>query len=316
MTGGSENSTVLITGASSFTGRFVIDKFLKQSKATLILTSRKPALLKDFSHERVRIETGDLLHPESFERLFQNYPITHVIHLAAMARLRDGELNPVENIKVNFFGTAHLVKLAAKYNVSAFLFTSSDLAREATSVVGMCKYLNEELFRGPVFSSTRFVAVRMPNVIDSPGAVTLLFKKQISQGGPVTITHERMNRRFISGEQAAGIICYAAATGNHGELFVNLDKSKNILRLAQQMIEESGKQIEIKTIGPQPGERLDEKGYQTDEVIMTESAGWGILKINPQNAAEVTRITQSWRSLLSERDMAQFASIKKDNNLC
>ncbi len=307
-----EKQIILITGASSFTGRYVINQLLLKSQSMLVLTSRKPETLSSYQNPRIHITAADLTNPQSFKAIFETYPITTVIHLAAMARLREGEQNPAEAININLIGTLALKKLAAEYGVDTFVFTSSDLAREATSVVGMCKYLIEEAFRLNEALSPRLVTIRMPNITDSSGAVTLLFKKQIEQDGPVTITHKKMSRRFVSGENAAKIICHAALSGNHHDLFVNLDKATNILDLAKQMILNSGKTIEVKTIGAQPGERLAEKGYLQEKVNLSTVHGWGTLKNNEVNFHETGRMVKALIALLSPENNGLIKILKTE----
>jgi len=286
-------ANLLITGASSYTGAYLIQKLLKETNLGLLLASRHPLPPTYHDHPRIRTVKFDLNAPSNLQEIFKNHPINGIIHLAAMARLSECEQNPMEAIRVNLMGSLELIRMAQEYQVKSFLFTSSDLARNATSVVGMCKYLTEDIFRYMNQPKIRCCTLRLVNVVDSPGAVTLLFKKQIQNGGPVTITHPDMSRRFVSGERAANMIWEAYNHGHHNDLYVSTEEAINITQLAHDTMKQLNQEVPIEYIGPKPGERLAEPGYSTEETRASDLSGLGILKTNPVNPQETRRMIQS-----------------------
>lgn len=293
----SQKQTILITGGTSYTARFMIEKLMRETEAKLVLTSRQPALIPVKEHERITCLEGNLNDLATFQKVFQRHSITHVIHLAAMARLGICEQDPAEAIRINLQGTLGLVQIAQEHQVKTFVFTSSDLARDAKSVVGMCKYLIEDEFRKMTFTSTKFLTVRMPNILDSPGTVSLIFKKQIQHGHPVTITNAKMSRRMISGSQAAEMIWGAMNSGHHNDMFVSTEQAINITDLAQQLMQDLAKKVTIEYIGAKPGERLSEQGYSSDETIATTLPGFGKLKNNGIQAKETIRMIEHLKQL-------------------
>ncbi|MBU3928760.1 MAG: polysaccharide biosynthesis protein, partial [Bacteroidetes bacterium] len=162
----------------------------------------------------------------------------------------------------------------------------------ATSVVGMCKYLVEDAFRKMKERSTQFITIRLANVIDSPGTVTLIFKRQIEQGEPVTITDPRMSRRFITGPQAVEFIYNAYLFGQHNDLFVSTDKAVIITDLAHRLMHQMDKTVPIRFIGAKPGERLSEKDYSAKEVFPTSLSGLGKLRNNLYDQNETIQIQE------------------------
>jgi FlaA1/EpsC-like NDP-sugar epimerase len=281
---------LLITGASGFTGTFLIEKLLNETDFDLVVTGRNADRILQVNHTRVHFVEMDLLHPGSFAEVFMNYHPSAIFHLAAIARLSEGENDPGQSIRINYIASVELVRLSRQHQVKTFVFTSSDLARQATSVVGMCKFLVEDAFRKIQNVNTQLITIRLANVIDSPGTVTLIFKRQIEQGGPVTITDRRMSRRFITGHQAAEIIYNTYHFGQHNDLFVSTEKAINISHLARQLMQQLGKTVPIKYIGAKPGERLSEKGYSAQEVFPTSLSGLGKLRNNLYNQEETIRI--------------------------
>ncbi len=273
----SKEPIILITGSTSFTCRYLVIRLLQQTNCNIILTYKN----KKGSYEannRLFFEKADLLNPHSFEKIFAKYEPKHVIHLAAMARVSDGEKYPAKVIRANVLGTAALTNMSIKYKVESMLFTSSNLAQDAVSVVGIGKLLIEQYFQIINTKTTKLISLRMPNIIDSNGAVTLIFKRQIEENKSITITHPDMSRMFVTGERAAYLLFYLVHNGMNKEVYVSYDKPVKITDLANNMIKESGKDVEIKFIGMKPGEKLTEKSFNIDEVIRTDIHGLGMIE--------------------------------------
>jgi FlaA1/EpsC-like NDP-sugar epimerase len=259
-----QNKTILITGGCGFVGTQLVNHLLRENLFSKILVCCRR---KKQTHQNSRLQyvQSDLLTPEKYGILFSTHQIDEVIHLAAIARYRQGEENPEETIKANFFGTIELIKLAARYGVKRFLYVSSNLARNPKGVTGVSKYLVEAFIKN-FTPPPEIFSIRLPNVIDSPGAVTLVFKKQIQEGSAVTLTDKRMTRKFITPEQSAIDLLYVLQNGHHTDIYINNKPSTPIIKLAQQMIAESGKNIPVKFIGMRPGEKLEEEDYPAETV--------------------------------------------------
>ena len=175
------------------------------------------------------------------------------------------EDNPIEAIKNNVFGTKNLIDISDKYNVKRFTLISTDKAVNPTSIMGATKNICEMLIQAKdKESSTEFVAVRFGNVFESNGSVIPIFKKQISEGGPVTVTHKDITRFFMTIPEAVGLVLQATTYAKGGEIFVlDMGKQIKIYALAESLIKLSGltphKDIQIEITGLRPGEKLHEE---------------------------------------------------------
>ena len=181
------------------------------------------------------------------------------------------EGNPSEAILTNIKGTKNLVDLAVQYAIDKFVMISTDKAVNPTNVMGASKRI-AEIYAQTVnqTSSTKFVTTRFGNVLGSNGSVIPLFQKQIDQGGPITLTDERITRFFMTIPEACQLVLEAGAMGEGGEIFVfDMGESVKIIDLAKKMIKlsglEIGKDIEIKVTGLRPGEKLYEELLTKDE---------------------------------------------------
>ncbi len=265
------SKTILITGACGFVGKHLTNYLLDKDifdKIVVCCRDGKAAQRLFKSQQRLIFSHSNLNNPSSYLNIFKAHTPTHIIHLAAIARFKQGEEDPLATINTNFFGTIKLIKIARQYGTKRFLVASSNLARNPKGVTGVSKYLTEAYIK-TLNPLPETFSIRLPNVMDSPGAVTLLFKNQIEKGLPITITDKRMSRKFVTPHQAAKDLLFVLNTGHHTDVFINNKPSTPIVELAEKMIIQSGKDIPIQFIGKRPGEKLEEEDYSGDTIVPT-----------------------------------------------
>ena len=254
--------TILITGASSFLGEALVKKLLDSTTSELILTCRNSGSCNKWKgNNRIHIVSADLMNTSDWKPVFESYRPDVVFHLAAVARFREGEQYPLTAFQVNFFGTTELIKLSLQYGTGQFLFTSSDLALNAISAVGISKYLVERIIVANSHPQLKLKGLRIANLIDGNGSVTLIFKKQIAQGEAITVTHPGMSRRFSTREEAADDLLWLLKNGKPDSMYVTHKPPFKIIDLAKKLMKDAGKETDIKIIGVRPGEKISEPSY-------------------------------------------------------
>ena len=221
----------------------------------------------------LKVRIASVRDYNKMDALFEEFKPEIVFHAAAHKHVPLMEDSPAEAVKNNVFGTYNIAKLSEKYNVQKFVLVSTDKAVNPTNVMGATKRLCEmiiECMKQTSESATEFVAVRFGNVLGSNGSVIPLFKEQIKNGGPVTVTHPDVIRFFMTIPEATSLILQAASFAHGGEIFVlDMGEPVKILNLAENVIKLSGKkpyeEIKIEFVGLRPGEKLYEELLMNEE---------------------------------------------------
>lgn len=222
----------------------------------------------------LRVEICSIRDKKRVYQIFEQYRPDVVFHAAAHKHVPLMEDCPDEAIKNNIFGTYHVVRASEKFGVKKFVMISTDKAVNPTNLMGATKRFCEMILQSRRGSSTEFCAVRFGNVLGSNGSVIPLFKRQIANGGPVTITDKRIIRYFMTIPEAAMLVLEAGAMAKQSQIFVlDMGQPVKILTLAENLIRLSGlepyKDIEIKEIGLRPGEKLYEELLMQSEHLLT-----------------------------------------------
>lgn len=278
-----QDSTILVTGAGGSIGSELCRQIANIRPKKLIMLDNYENNLYSIQQELIR-KYGDSIkmiavvasirEQKRIEKIFDKYRPEVVFHAAAHKHVPLMENSPGEAIKNNIFGTLNVAMLSSKYNVKRFLLISTDKAVNPTNVMGATKRAAEMIIQSlNEESKTEFVAVRFGNVLGSNGSVIPLFKKQIEEGGPVTVTHPKIIRYFMTIEEAVGLVIQAGGMAKGGEVFVlDMGEPVKILDLAKNLIRLSGFEpdVDIKIVftGLRPGEKLYEELLMSEEGLL------------------------------------------------
>lgn len=281
---------VLITGASGSIGSQLSKKISTLNPKSLELLDINETPLKDIYLEikkqcssPVKFHLCSILNSTLLETIVANGKYDIVFHAAAYKHVDVAEENVLSVARNNIFGTHTLLKAIHKYKVKSFVLISTDKAVEPVGVMGLTKLWCEFLVKSYATAKNskegfKYCCVRFGNVIESSGSVIPIFKKQIQNGGPITITDKKMTRYFMSLNEAADLIIQAPALSHGGEVFVLnmgepikiVDVAKNLIKLAGLQVQSTQSpqgQIEIVEIGAGPTEKLDEKLHFDAEIV-------------------------------------------------
>ena len=275
--------TVLISGAGGSIGSELCRQVARAGASRLILVDQAESPLYEIERELVDDRNfpasvpviADVGNREKLRQVFDRYRPSIVFHAAAYKHVPMMEANPLESVRNNVLATKVVAEVAVEFGARRFVLISTDKALNAQAVYGQSKALCEwivEAYGARDDVSTRFVAVRFGNVLDSAGSVIRIFKRQIAKGGPVTVTHPEMTRFFMTTPEAVSLVIQAGSIGGRGEIFVlDMGEPVKIIDLAHNMIRLSGKEpereIPIDFIGARAGEKLHEELWSEDEVI-------------------------------------------------
>lgn len=274
-----ENKTVLVTGGAGSIGSELCRQLAHFKPHKLLIfdinenNSYFLELELEEEHQELNVQTiiGSIRDSGKLTQVFREHKPDVVFHAAAHKHVPLMEHNPEEAVKNNVLGTLNVGEVAAEFNIDRFVLVSTDKAVNPTNIMGASKRAAEMIIqRLNKKNGTRFMAVRFGNVLGSRGSVIPLFKRQIKNGGPVTVTHPEVTRYFMTIPEAAQLVIQAGSLGDGGEVFVlDMGDPVKIMELAEDLIElsgfEAGKDIEIEIMGLRPGEKLYEELLNDNE---------------------------------------------------
>ena len=274
-----KGSSVLITGAAGSIGSELARQAAQYEPQKLILFDRNEnnlyftelTLRKLFPKLKIFLVIGDILDESRMEEVFSLYRPSIIYHAAAFKHVPLMEANVIEAVKNNIFGTENVVNAALKYNAKKFVLISTDKAINPSSVMGVTKRVAELIVQEVSCPDTiSFVSVRFGNVLGSDGSVIPIFKKQLAEGGPITVTDKEATRYFMTIPEAVQLVMQAGVIGNSGDIMLlDMGEPVKIDLLAKNLIKLSGlepdKDIAIIYTGLRPGEKLHEELYWSCE---------------------------------------------------
>lgn len=274
---------ILVTGSAGSIGSEMVRQIATFHPAEMMLIDQAETpqhdirlmMNKIFPYVKAETVVTSITNEKRMDDIFNKFRPEYVFHAAAYKHVPMMENNPSESVINNIKGTKILADLSVKYKVKKFVMISTDKAVNPTNVMGCSKRiceiyvqsLNQELINKKEKKPTQFVTTRFGNVLGSNGSVIPLFKKQIQEGGPVTVTDPNIIRFFMLIPEACKLVLEAGTMGKGGEIFVfDMGKPVKIAELANRMIQLSGaKNIEIRYTGLRPGEKLYEEVLSTEE---------------------------------------------------
>ncbi len=273
-----KGSCVLITGACGSIGSEIVRQVAAYQASQIVLIDQAETpmhdisieMRRDFPDANIELFMGDVQNYERMEQAFEQFHPRFVFHAAAYKHVPMMEINPTEAVLTNVLGTRNIADLALKYGVYKFVMVSTDKAVNPTNVMGCTKRVAEIYCQSLFFDAarrgmaTQYITTRFGNVLGSNGSVIPLFRKQIEQGGPVTVTHRDIIRYFMTIPEACSLVLEAGCMGHGGEIYIfDMGQPVRIYDLAQRMISlaglKPGVDIKIEEVGLRPGEKLYEE---------------------------------------------------------
>lgn len=268
-----KDRVVMISGAAGSIGSELVRQIARFNPQKIILLDQAETPLYDLELElkesthffNFEVVIGSITNEYRIRKIFEVFRPSIVFHAAAFKHVPIMENNPTEAIFNNIYGTKVISDLAVEFEVAKFVMISTDKAVNPTNIMGASKRIAEIYIQTlNRTSSTRFITTRFGNVLGSNGSVIPRFKKQIENGGPVTITHPEVTRYFMTIPEACQLVLEAGAMGEGGEIFIfDMGKSVKIIDLAKKMIKLSGmtlgRDIQLNFTGLRPGEKLYEE---------------------------------------------------------
>jgi len=317
---------IMVTGAAGSIGSEIVKQLIRFNPAKIIVFDQAESALYDLELElsekyhfhNIEIVIGDITNYNRMNHIFRLYRPAIVYHAAAYKHVPMMERHPSEAIHTNVYGTKTIADLSLKYKVSKFVMISTDKAVNPTNVMGCSKRI-AEIYTQSLNSlrETKFITTRFGNVLGSNGSVIPRFKKQLEEGGPVTVTHPEITRYFMTIPEACQLVLEASAMGKGGEIFIfDMGKSVKIVDLAKKMIKlyglQLGKDIQIYFTGLRPGEKLYEELLNDKEnTVPTHHEKIMVGKVRKYDLEIVNEMISQLLEILKTQDYMQIVSLMK-----
>ncbi len=341
-----KDKCVFITGSAGSIGSEMVRQVARFKPSSMILIDQAETpqhdirlmMNKDFPDVKAEVIVTSISRVTRMDALFRKYRPDYVFHAAAYKHVPMMEDNPSEAVLNNIYGTKVIADLSVKYGVKKFVMISTDKAVNPTNVMGCSKriceiyvqsldreqkirQLRNEISKGEY---TQFVTTRFGNVLGSNGSVIPLFKEQIRNGGPVTVTDKRIVRFFMLIPEACKLVLEAGTKGNGGEIFVfDMGQPVKIAELAQRMIQLSGaKNVEIKYTGLRPGEKLYEEVLNDlegtkptfhEKIRIAEVREYDFAQVS-KDIDELVAISKNYDDMVTVKKMKEIVPEYKSNN--
>jgi FlaA1/EpsC-like NDP-sugar epimerase len=321
------HKTILITGAAGSIGSELARQCIKYNPALLILLDQAESPLHELDLEfgekaiscKYEVVIADIRNKERMKNVFNTFKPDVVFHAAAYKHVPMMENNPSESIFTNILGTRIVADLAVDFKVGKFVMISTDKAVNPTNVMGASKRIAEIYIQSlGKNTSTKFITTRFGNVLGSNGSVIPRFKKQIEQGGPITITHPEITRFFMTIPESCQLVLEAGCMGKGGEIFVfDMGQSVKIVDLARKMIKLSGLKegtdIKITYTGLRPGEKLYEELLSSSEnALPTHHRQILVGKVREHEFEEVQEFINELIQLFNTQNNERIVAKMKD----
>ncbi len=291
-----QGNVILVSGAGGSIGSELCNQLMEYGPKALIALERHEESLykielnirKEYPNGVLVPVIGDVRDAKKMDKIFSRYGVNMVYHAAAYKHVPMMEREVEEAVRNNIFGTLCLVEKSREYSVKKFVLISTDKAVNPTSIMGTTKRVAELILQSYAShdsdGATKFISVRFGNVLESSGSVIPLFKKQIAEGGPVTVTHKDVTRYFMSIPEAVQLVMTAGSMGGGGEIFLlDMGEPVHIYELAKNLIKkagfEPGRDVEIVFTGLRQGEKLHEELFwKGDGIVPTENKKITVLR--------------------------------------
>lgn len=334
-------SSILVTGAGGSIGSSIVKEVLRSGPKKLILLDNSEfsmyqlqeslesealdiKLIEGIANCSIKYIMGDIKNLENLKSIFNEHSINYVFHAAAYKHVPLVESNKISAFENNVIGTFNLVSCAVEFQIERFVLISSDKAVRPTNFMGVTKRIAELIVTSPnkpqlsktKSSNTVFAAVRFGNVIGSSGSVLPKFLSQIRNGGPITVTHKKVERFFMSIKEASKLVITAGGISSGGEIFLlDMGKSVNIYDLAKHLIRAHGLEVKsevesegiaINVIGLRPGEKLYEELLIQGDSKPSKAKGIYYASEPVMNWIELQRLVSLFRPALTLKEQSDL----------
>ena len=324
---------IMITGAAGSIGSEMVRQIAAYNPEAMMLIDQAETpdhdlmlmMAKRYPKVKSEVVVTSICKQDRMESIFQEFRPDYVFHAAAYKHVPMMEGNPSEAVQNNIYGTKVIADLSVKYGVKKFVMVSTDKAVNPTNVMGCSKRICEIYVQAlDKTCKTQFVTTRFANVLGSNGSVIPLFKEQIRNGGPVTVTDENIVRYFMLIPEACKLVLEAGTKGNGGEIFVfDMGQPVRIADLAKRMIRLSGaKNVEIKYTGLRPGEKLyeevlnDKEGTKPtfhEKIRIAEVRSYEFAEVS-KDIDELIEISTHYDNMATVKKMKEIVPEYKSNN--